>query len=59
MGRVLRGWEGVPCSAQRNKWGHFMRRPGGLLRRVGFIACEAAVALGFIVTVAAIAKYGL
>jgi hypothetical protein len=29
------------------------------MRRVGFIACEAAVALGFIVTVAAIAKYGL
>jgi hypothetical protein len=39
--------------------GHYMRRPGGLLRRVGFIAAEAAVALGFIVTVAAIAKYGL
>jgi hypothetical protein len=39
--------------------GHYMRRSGGLLRRVGFIAAEAAVALGFIVTVAAIAKYGL
>jgi len=36
-----------------------MRRSGGLLRRVGFIAAKAAVALGFIVTVAAIAKYGL
>jgi hypothetical protein len=36
-----------------------MRHSGGLLRRVGFMAAEVAVALGFIVTVAAIAKYGL
>ena len=46
-------------AAPRGIAGHYMRRSGGLLRRVGFIAAEAAVALGFIVTVAAIAKYGL
>jgi len=38
---------------------HYMRYPGEFLRRVGFMAAEVAVALGFIVTVAAIAKYGL
>jgi hypothetical protein len=49
---ILCGYFLMPCGAlmvQRvlpEEWGEFMRRPGGFMRRVGFVAAEFAVALG-------------